>query len=159
MTDTDIPATSDLVDEHGETLESCDTQFRSLGTRRRFRGRIVTVRCREDNALLKATLSEPGRGKVLVVDGHGSLRSALMGDIIAEIAIGNGWEGAIINGAVRDVELIDRLDIGVKALGTNPRKSTKTGAGQRDLPVSFGGALFTPGREVISDDDGIVVLP
>jgi regulator of ribonuclease activity A len=159
VTPADIPATSDLVDEHGDSLECCDTQFRSLGGRRRFRGRIVTVRCREDNALVKATLSEPGRGKVLVVDGLGSLRSALMGDMIAEIAIGNGWEGVIIHGAVRDVDLIDRLDIGVKALGTNPRKSAKTGVGHRDLPVSFGGALFTPGREVVSDADGIVVLP
>jgi regulator of ribonuclease activity A len=117
------------------------------------------TRCREDNALVKATLSEPGKGKVVVVDGHGSLRSALMGDMIAEIAISNGWHGVIVNGAVRDVQLLDQLPIGVKALGSNPRKSTKTGTGQRDVPVSFGGALFTPGREVVSDEDGIVVLP
>ena len=159
MTDPDIPATSDLVDQHGDALESCDTQLRSLGRRPRFRGEVVTVRCREDNALVKATLSEPGEGKVLVVDGHGSLHSALMGDMIADLAIGNGWAGVIINGAVRDVHLIDQLDIGVKALGSNPRKSTKTGAGQLNVPVSFGGALFTPGREVVSDEDGIVVLP
>lgn len=133
--------------------------MRSLGRRRRFRGRVVTVRCREDNALVKATLSEPGEGKVLVLDGYDSLRSALMGDMIADLAISNGWEGVIVNGAVRDVPLIDQLDIGVKALGSNQRRSTKTGAGQRDLPVSFGGALFTPGRELVSDEDGIVVLP
>jgi regulator of ribonuclease activity A len=117
------------------------------------------TRCREDNALVKATLSEPGKGKVVVVDGHGSLRSALMGDMIAEIALSNGWHGVIVNGAVRDVQLLDQLPIGVKALGSNPRKSTKTGSGQRDVPVSFGGALLTPGREVVSDEDGIVVLP
>jgi regulator of ribonuclease activity A len=159
MTGITIPATSDLYDEHGDTLESCDTQFTSFGRRGRFRGRIVTIRCREDNALLKATLSEPGHDKILVVDGGGSLRCALMGDMIAATAIDNGWTGVIINGAVRDVELLNSLDIGVKALGSNPRKSSKTGAGQRDLPVSFGGALFTPGREVLSDADGIVVLP
>jgi regulator of ribonuclease activity A len=159
MTGITIPATSDLYDEHGDALESCDTQFMSLGRRGRFHGRIVTIRCREDNALVRAALSEPGHGKILVVDGDGSLRCALMGDMIAATAIDNGWTGVIINGAVRDVELLNSLDIGVKALGSNPRKSTKTGAGRRDLPVSFGGALFTPGREVLSDADGIVVLP
>ena len=129
MTPADIPATSDLVDEHGDALESCDTQFRSLGARRRFRGRIVTIRCREDNALVKATLSEPGRGRVLVVDGLGSLRSALMGDMIAEIAIGNGWEGVIIHGAVRDVDLIDRLDIGAQGPRDEPPQERQDRSG------------------------------
>jgi regulator of ribonuclease activity A len=103
-------------------------------------------------------LSEPGEGRVLVVDGGGSLHTALMGELIAGLAVENGWSGAIINGAVRDVATLRTLDLGIKALGSNPRKSTKTGAGERDVPVEFGGVTFTPGDEVFSDDDGIVVL-
>jgi len=85
-----VPATSNLYDEHGDTLESCDLQLTSLGTTSRFSGSIVTIRCHEDNALLKATLAEPSHGKVLVVDGGRSLRCALMGDLIAAIAIDHG---------------------------------------------------------------------
>ncbi len=118
----------------------------------------MTVRCREDNTLLKSVLSEPGRGRVLVVDGGASLHRALMGDVIAGIAVDTGWAGVVINGAVRDVAALASMDIGIKALGSNPRKSAKTGAGARDIPVSFGGATFTPGTEVYSDEDGIVTL-
>lgn len=152
------PVTADLVDAHGDALESCETQFRQFGGRLSFHGPVVTVRCREDNALLKTVLSEPGLGRVLVVDGGASLHRALMGDMIAGIAAGKGWSGIIINGAVRDVAVLSTMDIGIKALGSNPRKSTKTGAGDRDIPVSFGNATFTPGAEVYSDQDGIVVL-
>ena len=151
-------ATADLVDAHGDALDSCDTQFRQFGGRRSFHGPVVTVRCREDNALLKSVLSEPGQGRVLVVDGGGSLHRALMGDLIAGLAVDNGWAGVIINGAVRDVAVLATLDLGIKALGSNPRKSAKTGAGARDIPVSFGSATFTPGAEVYSDEDGIVIL-
>jgi regulator of ribonuclease activity A len=157
-TDTVEPATADLYDEHGDALQSCDLQFRQFGGRSRFSGRIVTVDCHEDNALLKSVLSEPGEGRVLVVDGGGSLHTALMGDLIAGLGVANGWSGAIINGAVRDVATLRGLELGIKALGSNPRKSAKTGAGQRDVPVSFGGVTFTPGAQVHSDDDGIVVL-
>jgi regulator of ribonuclease activity A len=152
------PATADLYDEHGDALQSCDLQFRQYGGRSRFSGRIVTVSCHQDNALLKSVLGEPGEGRVLVVDGGGSLHTALMGDLIAALAVASGWSGAIINGAVRDVATLRTLDLGVKALGSNPRKSTKTGAGDRDVPVSFGGVTFAPGATVYSDDDGIVVL-
>ncbi|MBK1783961.1 ribonuclease E activity regulator RraA [Prauserella cavernicola] len=151
--------TSDLFDEHGDALESCDTQFRSFGGRASFTGPIVTVRCHEDNALLKEVLTEPGRGRVLVVDGGGSVHRALMGDLIAGLAVAGGWAGVVINGAVRDAAALGALDIGIKALGTNPRKSTKTGQGERDVPVRFGGATFTPGAELHSDADGVVVLP
>jgi regulator of ribonuclease activity A len=96
---------------------------------------------------------------VLVVDGGGSLHTALMGDLIAGTAARNGWAGVVINGAVRDVAALRTLPIGIKALGTNPRKSAKTGAGERDVPVSFGDCVFAPGAEVHSDDDGVVVLP
>jgi regulator of ribonuclease activity A len=149
--------TADLYDERGDQLDSCDLQFRQYGGRRTFAGPIATVRCHEDNALLKSVLSEPGEGRVLVVDGGGSLHTALMGDVIAGLAVANGWAGVVINGAVRDVAALRELDLGVKALGSNPRKSGKEGTGERDVPVSFGGATFRPGAELFSDDDGILV--
>jgi regulator of ribonuclease activity A len=150
-------STADLYDEHGEALQSCDLQFRQFGGRATFSGAAVTVRCFQDNALLKSVLSEPGSGRVLVVDGGGSLHTALIGDLIAGLGVTNGWAGVIINGAVRDVAALRTLDIGVKALGSNPRKSGKTGSGERDVPVSFGGVTIRPGDLVTSDDDGIVV--
>jgi regulator of ribonuclease activity A len=151
-------ATADLVDRYGEQLGSCDTQLRQFGGVSAFHGPAVTVQCFEDNALLKTVLSEPGDGRVLVVDGGGSLHRALMGDMIAGLAVENGWAGVIINGAVRDVAALRTLPIGIKALGANPRKSTKTGAGTRDTPVTFGNCAFHSGAEIYSDDDGVVVL-
>lgn len=150
--------TADLVDEIGPDVRSCDLQLRQFGGRAQFAGTITTVKCFQDNALLKSVLSEPGHGGVLVIDGDGSLHAALVGDLIAGLGVQNGWAGLIINGAVRDAATLRTLDIGVKALGTNPRKSTKTGAGQRDIPVGFGGVVFTPGDIAYSDDDGIVVI-
>jgi regulator of ribonuclease activity A len=151
--------TADLYDEHGEALTSCDTQLRQFGARSRFQGEIVTVRCHEDNALLKKVVGEPGHGKVVVVDGDGSVHCALMGDVLAGVAASNGWEGVVIHGAVRDVVALAKLDIGIKAVGSNPRKSSKHGTGQHNVPVSFGGAVFTPGARLVSDEDGVVVLP
>lgn len=116
------------------------------------------MRCFQDNALLKSVLSEPGNGRVLVVDGDGSLHTALVGDIIAELARTNGWAGLIVNGAVRDAATLRTLQIGIKALGTNPRKSSKTGAGERDVTVTLGGVDFRPGEIAFCDDDGIVVV-
>ena len=150
--------TADLVDEIGPDVRSCDLQFTQYGRRSQFAGPITTVRCFEDNALLKSVLSEPGDGGVLVIDGDGSLHAALVGDIIAGLALDNGWAGLIINGAVRDAATLRTLDIGVKALGTNPRKSGKTGDGVRDAAVEFGGVMFVPGQIAYSDDDGIVVV-
>jgi len=150
--------TADLVDEIGPDVRSCDLQFGQYGGRSQFAGPIATVRCFQDNALLKSVLSEPGDGGVLVVDGDGSLHSALVGDLIAGLGVENGWAGLIINGAVRDVATLRTLELGIKALGTNPRKSTKTGDGQRDVAVEFGGVVFVPGEIAYSDDDGIVVV-
>src|SRR5215211_6027285 len=116
-------ATADLIDQHCESLQSCDLQFRQFGERKRFSGRIRTVRCHQDNVLVRSVLSEPGEGQVLVVDGGGSLHTSLVGDMVAGLAQRNGWAGLVINGAVRDVVALGRLDIGVKALGSNPRKS------------------------------------
>src|SRR5215218_7784195 len=150
--------TADLVDEHGEALQSCDLQLRQFGGRRRFHGPIRTVACLQDNALVKQVLSEPGNAAVLVVDGQGSLHTALVGDLIAGLARDNGWAGLVVNGAVRDTEELAGLDIGIKALGSNPRKSAKLAAGQVDGPVSFGGVTFRPGQHLYSDEDGVVVV-
>lgn len=161
MSDAAVEATADLVDQYGEALESIPVQFRAFGRRGRFAGPAVTVKCFEDNALLKSTLSTwpDASGAVLVVDGGGSLRCALVGDLIAGIAVDRGWSGLIVHGCVRDSVALDRLDIGIKALGTNPRKSTKTGAGIVGEPIEIGGIRIAPGQIVVSDEDGIVVLP
>lgn len=150
--------TADLVDDIGEGVRSCDTQFRQFGGRTEFAGPISTVRCFQDNALLKSVLSEPGDGRVLVIDGGGSLHAALVGDVIAELARTSGWAGLLVNGAVRDAATLRTLQIGIKALGTNPRKSSKTGAGERDVVIALGGVEFRPGEIAFSDDDGIVVV-
>lgn len=152
-------ATADLVDDLGEDARSCDTQFRQFGGRAMFAGPISTVRCFQDNALVKSVLSEPGSGGVLVIDGNGSVHTALVGDVIAGLGQTNGWAGIIVNGAVRDAAALRAIDIGIKALGTNPRKSTKTGDGERDVVVELGGIRFVPGEIAYSDDDGIVVTP
>ncbi|MDN5820659.1 MAG: ribonuclease E activity regulator RraA [Brachybacterium sp.] len=156
---TDTTATTDLHDEHGEALMTCDTQFRQFGARRRFRGEIVTVRSHEDNSLLKEIVREPGRGRVIVVDGNGSLHCAMLGDRMAATAQESGWAGMVVHGAVRDSAALAEIDLGIKALGTNPRRSHKHGLGERDVPVGFGGAVFTPGAILVSDEDGIVLLP
>jgi len=152
-----IPSTADVYDEVGATWESLPLQLRSFGRRTRFAGAVRTVRCHEDNALLKSVLQTPGEGAVLVIDGGGSLRTALVGDVIAAIAVENGWSGLVVHGAIRDSALIDALDIGVKALGTNPRKGGKAGTGTTDEVVEFGGVRFRPGALLVSDEDGILV--
>lgn len=158
MTALEFTPTADLVDQIGPDVRSCDTQFTQYGGTREFAGVVTTVTCREDNALLKSILSEPNPGGVLVIDGGGSLHTALVGDLIAELGRGNGWAGIVAVGAIRDAKTIGGMTIGVKALGTNPRKSSKTGAGERDVPVELGGIVIAPGDHLYSDDDGIVVV-
>jgi regulator of ribonuclease activity A len=131
--------------------------MRSFGLRRRFAGRIRTIKSYQDNVLLKEALSTPSHGDVLVIDGGGSLQCALIGDVIATLGMKSGWAGAVVHGAIRDSVAIDGLDFGIKALGTNPRKSTKNGDGLVDVPVSFGGVAFIPGYWLYSDEDGILV--
>ncbi|HEY2660193.1 MAG TPA: ribonuclease E activity regulator RraA [Caulobacteraceae bacterium] len=151
-------ATADLYDQHGEALQVLGLQMRSFGKRARFSGLIRTVRCYEDNSLARQVLETPGHGQVLVVDGGGSLRVALLGDQMAELAVASGWAGVVINGVVRDNAAVDTLDLGVKALGTNPRKGIKRGEGETDVIVTFGGVIFTPGHRLFSDEDGVVVM-
>jgi regulator of ribonuclease activity A len=122
-----------------------------------FHGPVRTIKALEDNALIKQVLAEPGKGAVLVVDGGGSLRTALLGDLIAASAAASGWAGVIIFGAVRDTAALAGIELGIKALGTNPRKSAKRATGKVDVPVTFGGATFAPGSWVYCDDDGVVV--
>lgn len=150
--------TADLADREGTSVRSCDLQFRSYGGRAVFSGRIRTVTCFQDNALLKKVLSEPGEGRVLVIDGAGSVHTALIGDVIAELGRCNGWSGVIAHGAIRDSAVIGEMDFGVKALGTNPRKSSKNGEGEVDEDVELGGITFKPGEHVYCDQDGIVVV-
>jgi regulator of ribonuclease activity A len=149
--------TADLYDERGEDIQSIAIQFQSLGGKTHFSGPARTVKCFEDNALLKSVVSTPGDGGVLVVDGGGSLSRALMGDMIAEIAVSNGWSGVVIYGAIRDREAISSLPLGVKALGSNPRKSTKTGAGEADVELTLEGVTVRPGAMVYCDPDGVLV--
>ena len=152
-------ATADLFYHFQQELSACELQFRDIGGKVRFHGPIRTVVCRNDNLLLKNILSSPGEGAVLVVDGGGSLKSALMGDMIAGLGADNGWSGVIINGAVRDIRRIGEMDFGVKALGGNPTKSSKQGTGQSDVTLLFGGVLFEPGHWAYCDEDGIAVAP
>ncbi len=149
--------TANLVDAYGVGVASCEVQFRQFGGRAVFCGPIRTIRTLEDNAAIKDLLLTPGDGAVLVVDGGGSLRTALAGDQIAGAAVQNGWAGLILYGAVRDMAALRELDLGIKALGTNPSKSAKLGTGMIDVPVSFGGVTFRSGEWVYSDDDGILV--
>ena len=150
------PVTADLVDAHAD-VRSCTVQFRQFGGRARFHGRVCTLKTFEDNALIKQTLSTPGEGAVLVIDGHGSLRCALVGDVIAALALQNGWAGLVIWGVVRDSVALSSLDLGIKALGTNPFKSAKLGTGALDVPVSFGDVEFRPGEWLYSDEDGVLL--
>jgi regulator of ribonuclease activity A len=152
-------ATADLVDAHSDVVQSCEAQFRQYGGRVRFHGPIRTIKSTEDNALVKQALATAGNGAVLVIDGAASLRCALVGDLMAGAAEKNGWAGLVIWGAVRDTVALAGLDVGIKALGSNPWRSSKNGTGQVDVPVSFGGVEFRPGSWLYSDEDGILVSP
>lgn len=150
--------TSDLCDACDGARASA-LAWRGYGRRRAFAGTIRTIRCHEDIGLMRATVGQAGHGQVLVIDGGGSLARALFGDVMAEVAMRNGWAGLVIHGAIRDSVEIDAMDIGVKALGTVPRRGERTGAGETDVPVTFGGVTFTPGHRLVADDDGVIVLP
>ena len=152
-------ATPDLYDDFEDIATTCSEQFRDFGKKRQFSGPIRTVKCRNDNQLFRALMDEPGDGAVAVVDGKGSTEVALIGDIIAAKAAKNGWSGVVINGAVRDVVELARIDLGIKALGTNPAKSVKRGEGAVDVVLHFGGARFEPGHYIYCDENGVLVAP
>lgn len=152
---TDI--TPDLCDDHPEQVRVLEPMLSNFGGREAFSGEVVTVKCFEDNSLVKENLATPGNGKVMVVDGGGSLRKALLGDMIAESAVKNDWAGVIIYGCIRDVSTVSGLDLGVQALATIPLKTDKRGIGDYNVPVTFGGVTFNPGEYVYADSNGVVV--
>ena len=152
-------STADLYDEHEGKVQVANILMRSFGRKTRFSGPIATVKCFEDNSLVRAALEEPGRNRILVVDGGGSIRCALVGDKLAELGIKNGWKGLVINGCIRDSAVISTLNIGIKALGANPRRSVKKGEGERDDVLNFADATFKPGDYLYADEDGILLSP
>lgn len=149
--------TADLCDSFPDRVAVARPVLRDFGGARSFHGAIATVQCFEDNSLVRKTLESDGRGRVLVVDGGGSMRRALLGDQLAELAIRNHWSGVVINGCIRDSAVIGTLPLGVKALGTHPLKSEKKDRGKVNLPVYFAEIEFTPGAWLYADEDGVVV--
>lgn len=149
--------TADLVDDFDDEVSLCDLPFRRFGRKAMFHGPVATIKCHEDNALIKSTLQTDGRGRVLVVDAGGSTRCAVLGDMIATFLLENGWAGIVINGSIRDSADIDEMEIGVFALGTTPKKSAKAGHGQTEITIQMGGASFSPGDWVYCDHDGVLV--
>ena len=149
--------TPDLCDRYPDLVRVVEPIFKNYGGKSSFGGQIVTIKCHEDNSVVKETAGTAGNGKIIVVDGGGSLRRALLGDLIAENAVQNGWEGFIIYGCIRDVDDISTMNLGVKALNTNPLKTEKKGIGDLNIPVSFGGVTFKPGEYVYADSNGIIV--
>jgi regulator of ribonuclease activity A len=140
-------------------VEACTTQFRGYGVRRSFGGSIRTVRCDGDISRLRDIANQPGRGHVLVLDNGGSVERAVFGDVMASLLVSNGWAGVVVNGAIRDIAEISAMDIGVKAVGSVSRRGDRNGAGAIDVRVTFGGVDFEPGRYLVADEDGVVLLP
>ena len=149
--------TADLCDTHLQELQHIALPLKDYGGVTAFYGEIATVQCFEDNSLVKKTLQEAGRNRVLLVDGGGSKRYALLGDLLAQLAIDNHWCGVVINGCIRDSDIIATLNIGVKALATNPRKSEKRDRGICNVELNFGGVNCKPGDWLYADSDGVVV--
>lgn len=150
-------STPDLCDAHENEILVLEPIFNNYGGKGAFGGEVVTVKCFEDNSLVKEQLALPGNGRVLVVDGGGSLRRALLGDMIAESATKNGWSGVVIYGAIRDVDAIADLDLGVQAVGVIPLKTEKRGIGDLNVPVRFAGVEINPGDYLYADNNGIIV--
>ncbi|MBS7458412.1 ribonuclease E activity regulator RraA [Coralloluteibacterium stylophorae] len=147
----------DLCDAHADAVRVMDPVFRDFGGRRAFHGRAVTVACFEDNSRIRDLVARPGLGRVLAVDGAGSLRRALLGDQLAQQALANGWSGLVIHGCVRDVEVLATLDLGVRALAAHPMKTEKKGLGEVDVPLAFAGVHIAPGEWIYADANGIAV--
>ncbi len=150
--------TADLCDRFGDKAQICAPVFKRFGGRRAFCGIIETVKCFEDNSMVKEMLSHSGDSRVLVVDAGASARCAMLGDHLAQKAVFNGWSGILMNGYIRDSGDIGKMSIGVQALGTHPRKSVKKGVGETGVVVSFAGVEFTPGDVLYADEDGIILL-
>ena len=150
-------STADLYDAYPELVRVCETQFRSYGGLTSFCGPCATLATFEDHTPVLQALETPGLGRILVVDGQGSLRIGLMGDRLAGIAVQNGWRGVILNGAIRDTSGINAMALGVKALGVTARKGWQATSGTPGLPVHFGGVTFSPGNWIYADVDCVVI--
>ncbi len=148
--------TADLCDDYADQLQIVEPGFLDYGSKPCFSGPISTIKCFEDNSLVRTQLSTPGEGRVLVVDGGGSKRCAMLGDLLAQMAVDNGWNGIILYGLIRDSYDINQMPIGVKALGTHPLKSKKMNIGEIDVATHFCGVHFRPGDYLYADQDGIV---
>lgn len=149
--------TTDLCDANEGKVQVVAPIFQIYGGVKKFHGVISTVKVFEDNVLVRDALTKDGAGKVLVIDGGGSLRCALVGGLIAELADKNHWSGIIVNGCIRDSEEIARIQIGLRALNVHPLKSVKKGAGDVEISVTFGGVTFVPGHFIYADADGVIV--
>lgn len=148
--------TPDICDAYPE-VQVLDPIFVNIGGIEAFFGPVRTVKCFEDNSRVKEAVTEASEGAVLVVDAGGSTRCAMLGDMLAEQAAGNGWAGIILYGCVRDVDILAETELGIQALGAHPRKSEKRGEGQRDIPVTFAGVTIAPGQWLYADNNGILV--
>ncbi len=149
----------ELCDQFPDLVQVVEPMFGNFGGRERFGGEIVTLKAFEDNSLVREQVALPGEGRVLVVDSGGSMRRAMLGDMLAEKAALNGWSGIIIYGCIRDVNAIGELDLGVQALGANPMKTDKKGLGELNVDLTFGGVTFKPGHYVYADNNGVLVSP
>ena len=149
--------TTDLCDANESLVRVVEPMFNSFGGRSNFFGRIATLKLYEDNSLVRKVLESPGDGRVLVIDGGGSLRRALVGDQLAALGVKNGWMGIVVYGCIRDSRAIGEMDIGVFAIDTHPMKTVKNNVGDAEIPVSFGGVTFIPGEWLYADEDGVIV--
>ncbi len=149
----------DLCDEYPELVSVMSPMFQNYGGVSSFGGVISTIKCHEDNSFVANAVEEPGEGRVLVVDGGGSMRCALLGDNLAMKAADNGWHGILVYGCVRDVDAINEIHLGVQALASNPLRSVKRDVGLRDIELEFGGITFIPGQYVYADNNGVIVSP
>lgn len=147
----------DLADDHATKIRLLQPIFRDFGSVRQFAGPVTTVRCREDNALLKSLLGSEGQGRVIVVDGDGSLDRALFGDNLGSMLLKNGWAGIVIHGAVRDVEHLKNMPIAVRAIGVCPIPPRKEGLGERDVVVTIAGTSISPGDWLYADENGAII--
>jgi regulator of ribonuclease activity A len=153
-----MPSTPDLCDAYPDDVRVViGLHWNSYGARKSFGGPVTTVNCHEDNSRVKELVETPGEGRVLVVDGGGSLRHALIGDLLAAKARDNGWAGVVIHGACRDVEVLAEIEVGILALGSVPIKSVRNGEGRVDVPVTFGGVSMRPGNFIYADPNGVIV--
>ncbi|WP_300729235.1 ribonuclease E activity regulator RraA [Pseudomonas sp.] len=151
--------TPDLCDAYPDLVQVLEPMFSNFGGRDSFGGEIVTIKCFEDNSRVKEQAELDGKGKVLVVDGGGSLRCALLGDMIAERAAQNGWEGLVIYGCIRDVDVIAQTHLGVQALASHPMKTNRRGVGDLNVDVTFAGVTFRPGAFIYADNNGVIISP